>query len=39
MFKEVSEEGYRFGKEIVNVAFHVHKQLGSGLMNKKNEEL
>jgi hypothetical protein len=34
MFKEVSEEEDRIGKEVVNAAFHVHKQLGG-----KNEDI
>jgi GxxExxY protein len=34
MFKEVSQEEDRIGKEIVNAAFHVHKQLGPGLLEK-----
>ena len=34
MFKEVSPEEDRIGKEIVNAAFHVHKELGPGLLEK-----
>jgi GxxExxY protein len=34
MFKAVSEEEDRIGKEVVNAAFHVHKQLGPGLLEK-----
>jgi GxxExxY protein len=34
MYKEISQEEDRIGKEIVNVAFHVHKQLGPGLLEK-----
>jgi GxxExxY protein len=34
MFKEVSAEEDRIGKEIVNAAYHVHKQLGPGLLEK-----
>ena len=34
MFKEVSQEEDRIGKEIVNAAFHVHNQLGPGLLEK-----
>ncbi|MCE5346881.1 MAG: GxxExxY protein [Bacteroidales bacterium] len=32
MFKEVSQEEDRIGREIVNAAFHVHKELGPGLL-------
>jgi hypothetical protein len=28
MFKEVSQEEDRIGREIVNASFHVHKELG-----------
>jgi GxxExxY protein len=34
MFKEVSEEEDLIGKEIVNAAYHVHKELGPGLLEK-----
>jgi GxxExxY protein len=34
MFKEISPEEDSKGREIVNAAFHVHKQLGSGLLEK-----
>jgi GxxExxY protein len=34
MFKEVSEEEDRIGREIVNAAFKVHKELGPGLLEK-----
>jgi GxxExxY protein len=34
MYQEVSLEENRIGKEIVNAAFHVHKQLGPGLLEK-----
>jgi len=34
MFKEVSQEEDRIGREIVNSAFHVHKELGPGLLEK-----
>jgi GxxExxY protein len=34
MYKEVSEEEDRIGREIVNAAFHVHKELGPGLLEK-----
>jgi GxxExxY protein len=34
MYKEVTEEEDRIGKEIVNAAFHVHKELGPGLLEK-----
>jgi GxxExxY protein len=34
MFKEISQEEDRIGKEIVNAAFHVHTQLGPGLLEK-----
>jgi len=34
MYTEISEEEDRIGKEIVNAAFHVHKQLGPGLLEK-----
>jgi hypothetical protein len=39
MNKEVSEKEDMSSKEIIKAAFHVHKQLGSGLRNKKHEEL
>jgi GxxExxY protein len=34
MYKEVSVEEDRIGKEIVNAAYHVHKELGPGLLEK-----
>jgi len=34
MYKEVSEEEDRIGREIVNAAFRVHKELGPGLLEK-----
>lgn len=34
MYKEVSEEEDRIGKEVVNAAFLVHKELGPGLLDK-----
>jgi GxxExxY protein len=34
MYKEVSQEEDRIGKGIVNAAYHVHKQLGPGLLEK-----
>jgi GxxExxY protein len=34
MFKEVSEEEDRIGREVVNAAFQVHKELGPGLLEK-----
>lgn len=34
MYKEVSEEEDRIGKEVVNAAFLVHKELGPGLLEK-----
>src|SRR5664280_2328608 len=34
MYKEVSKEEDRIGKEIVNAAYYVHKQLGPGLLEK-----
>jgi GxxExxY protein len=34
MYKEVSEEEDRIGREIVNAAFQVHKALGPGLLEK-----
>jgi GxxExxY protein len=34
MYKEVTEEEDRIGKEIVNAAFQVHKELGPGLLEK-----
>ena len=34
MYKEISEEEDRIGKEIVNAAYFVHKQLGPGLLEK-----
>jgi GxxExxY protein len=34
MYKEVSEEEDRIGREIVNAAYQVHKELGPGLLEK-----
>jgi len=34
MYKEVTEEEDRIGREIVNAAFLVHKELGPGLLEK-----
>jgi GxxExxY protein len=34
MYKEISHEEDRIGKEIVNSAFQVHKELGPGLLEK-----
>jgi len=34
MYKEVSEEEDRIGREIVNAAYQVHKALGPGLLEK-----
>jgi len=34
MFEKISEEEDRIGKEIVNAAFYVHKELGPGLLEK-----
>ena len=34
MYKEVSEEEDRIGREIVNAAYHVHRELGPGLLEK-----
>lgn len=34
MFKEVSQEEDRIGREIVNAAFHVHMEPGPGLLEK-----
>jgi GxxExxY protein len=34
MFKEVSVEEDRIGKEIVDAAYYVHKKLGPGLLEK-----
>ena len=34
MFKEISQEEDRIGREIVDAAFHVHKKLGPGLLEK-----
>jgi GxxExxY protein len=34
MYKEVSKEEDRIGKEIVNAAYYFHKQLGPGLLEK-----
>jgi GxxExxY protein len=34
MFKEITEEEDRIGREIVNAAFKVHKELGPGLLEK-----
>ena len=34
MYEEVSEEEDRIGREIVNAAYHVHRELGPGLLEK-----
>jgi len=34
MFKPLSEKEEKVAKEIVDAAFHVHKQLGSGFLEK-----
>jgi GxxExxY protein len=34
MFKEVSQEEDRIGRAVVNAAYHVHKELGPGLLEK-----
>jgi len=34
MFENISAEEERIGKEIVNAAFEVHKELGPGLLEK-----
>jgi len=34
MYERISQEEDRIGKEIVDAAFYVHKQLGSGLLEK-----
>jgi GxxExxY protein len=34
MYKEVSQEEDRIGKGIVDAAYHVHKELGPGLLEK-----
>jgi GxxExxY protein len=34
MYKEISQEEDRIGREIVNAAFHIHKELGPGLLEK-----
>jgi GxxExxY protein len=34
MFKEITEEEDRIGREVVNAAFKVHKELGPGLLEK-----
>ncbi len=34
MYKEISEEEDRIGREIVNAAFKIHKELGPGLLEK-----
>lgn len=34
MYKEVSEEEDRIGREVVNAAYQVHKELGPGLLEK-----
>lgn len=34
MYREVSEEEDRIGKEVVNAAYQVHKELGPGLLEK-----
>lgn len=38
MFTEISEEENRIGREIVNAAYHVHKELGTGLLEKVYDE-
>jgi GxxExxY protein len=37
MYKEVSQEEDRIGKGIVDAAYHVHKELGPGLLERVNE--
>jgi len=37
MYKEITEEEDRIGKEIVNAAFQVHKGPGPGLLEKVHE--
>jgi len=34
MYEKISAEEDRVGKEIVNAAYHVHKELGPGLLEK-----
>ncbi len=34
MYDKISEEEDRIGKRVVNAAFHVHKELGPGLLEK-----
>ncbi|MFN8211494.1 MAG: GxxExxY protein [Bacteroidales bacterium] len=34
MFPEISDEENRIGKEVVNAAYRVHKELGPGLLEK-----
>lgn len=34
MYTDISKEEDRIGKEVVNAAFHVHKELGPGLLEK-----
>jgi GxxExxY protein len=34
MFTDISKEEDLIGREIVNAAFHVHKELGPGLLEK-----
>ena len=34
MYEKVSEEEDRIGKEVVNTAFYIHKELGPGLLEK-----
>ena len=34
MYDRISEEEDRIGKGIVNAAFHIHKELGPGLLEK-----
>lgn len=34
MYKEISDEEDRIGREIVNAAFKIHKELGPGLLEK-----
>lgn len=34
MFAEISKEEERIGKEVVNAAYLIHKELGPGLLEK-----
>mgnify|MGYP003801909157 CR=1 FL=1 len=34
MYEKISEEEDRIGKDVVDAAFHVHKELGPGLLEK-----